>query len=126
MPLPMPGQFVWAQANVEVLENAGSINLVIERVNGNEMAVSVTYATLAGSAGSGDDFIQETGSIMFADGQNSASVNITLLDDPDIEGNEAFLVQLSSATGGASVGNPSQVQVLIRDDEDFLFADGFE
>lgn len=125
--LPTPGQLVWSVSTTEVFENAGSVSLTVNRINGSDTAATVTYATVADTASSGSDFIAENGSIVFNDGQITRNIIITLQDDPDVEGNEVFFVDLTGVPSGtAGIGNPSRVQVLLRDDEDFLFADGFE
>ena len=123
----MPGQFVWSVSNIEILETASNFSLTVNRINGSDTAATVAYTTVADSASSGSDFITQSGSIVFNDGQTTSSITISLQDDPDIEGNEEFFVDLTSVVSGtASVGNPSRVRVLLRDDEDFIFADGFE
>ena len=127
VPLPMPGQFVWSVSMVEVFETSSSFGLTINRINGSETAATVAYTTVADSATSGSDFIAQSGSIVFNDGQTTSNITITVQDDPDVEGNEVFFVDLTGVVSGtAGIGTPNRVQVLLRDDEDFIFADGFE
>lgn len=122
---PIAGDFRWAAAGIEVLEGQGMFQLTIERVNFTEGPVTVNWSTADGSATSGIDFVGASDSIDFADGETSETIQVTLLDDAVVDGDKIFFVDLTSATSG-SIVSPSRVEALIRDDEDFLFADGFE
>ncbi|MBY6203510.1 Calx-beta domain-containing protein [Halomonas denitrificans] len=123
---PIPGDLRWSRADIDVLEGQGSVNLIIDRVGPNEGPVSVSWTTVDGTATSGIDFGGASGSAAFSDGQASGTVPITLFDDGVVDGDKVFFVDLVQASNGAQVINPSRVTVRIRDDEDFLFADGFE
>jgi hypothetical protein len=92
----------------------------------NEGPVSVSWSTADGSAASGVDFSGASGSVGFSDGQTTAEVSLTLFDNESVDGDKAFFVDLISATNGGNVVSPSRVRILVRDDEGFLFADGFE
>ena len=124
---PIPGQLQWTATPAEAFEDAGSVVLTIERVNGDEGSSTVQWSTVDDSATSGADFLGASGSRSFSDGETTETVTITLLDDGAIEGTEQFFVDLTGiSSGNATIGAPSRVTVLIRDDEDFVFADGFE
>jgi ribosomal protein L35AE/L33A len=114
---PQPGQFQFSNATYSVNENGGSITITVNRVNGNNGAVSVNYATANGSATAGSDYTAASGTLNFADGQTSATFTVTILDDTIFEGNETFTVALSSPTGGATLGSPSLATVTIVDNE---------
>ncbi|MBY6203514.1 Calx-beta domain-containing protein [Halomonas denitrificans] len=123
---PIPGDLRWSRADIDVLEGQGSVDLVIDRVGPNEGPVSVSWTTVDGTATSGIDFGGASGSAAFSDGQASGTVPITLFDDGVVDGDKTFFVDLVQASNGAQVIHPSRITVRIRDDEDFLFADGFE
>lgn len=61
--------------------------------------LSVDFATSAGSALAGDDFLTAIGTLNFAAGETQKSVNVTVIGDTIDESNETFSVQLSSAVG---------------------------
>lgn len=123
---PIAGGFRWQDASVEALEGAGSVQLTIERFGFDEGAVSVSWSTADGTATSGVDFGGSSGTVGFADGQTTANVSVTLFDDGNVDGDKTFDVDLDGATNGGNIVSPSRVSVLIRDDDDFLFSDGFE
>lgn len=123
---PIAGDFRWTTPQVEVLESAGSVSLDIERLGFSEGPVTVNFATANGTALGGVDYGSTSGGIAFSDGQLSNSTSITLFDNGSIDGDKTFFVDLTAATGNAVPISPTRVTVLIRDDEDFIFADGLE
>lgn len=123
---PIAGDFRWSTEQIEVLESQGNMSLLIERVGLAEGPVTVNWTTADGTAVAGVDFDGSTGGAAFSDGELMASVLLTLFDNAVVDGDKTFFVDLDSATSGAGLVNPTRVRVLIRDDEDFLFADGFE
>src|SRR5205823_108376 len=58
------------------------------------------------------------GTLSFADGETSKNISVPILDDSIYEGNEAFTVVLSNATGGTSISqNAGSTTVTIVDNE---------
>lgn len=123
---PIAGDFRWDRSQVEVLESAGSVSLTIERIGFAEGPVRVNFSTANGSAVGGVDYNSTSSNVVFSDSQLSASTSITVLDDAAVDGDKTFFVDLTSANNNAVLVNPTRITVLIRDDEDFIFADGFE
>ncbi|MBY6204238.1 Calx-beta domain-containing protein [Halomonas denitrificans] len=121
-----PGTIRWVESEVSVLEDAGSISLDVERVGGSDGAVDVDWASSSGTATEGVDYNAGSGTLNFADGDTSFGVVVVPIDDALLEGDETFTVALSNPTNGAALGSPSVITVTIIDDEDFIFADGFE
>lgn len=122
----LPGTVRWAQSEVSVFEDAGTISLSVERVGGAEGSIDVQWAASDGTAQDGIDFLGGSGTLSLADGATGGGVVVTLVDDALTEGDETFTVSITGVSNGTTVGSPSTVTVLIVDDEDFLFADGFE
>ncbi len=66
-------------------------------------AGAVSYTTVDGTAKSGatrPDYISKTGSVLFADGQDTQTVTVTLVNDLNFEADETFKLQLTGATNG--------------------------
>jgi len=113
-----PGSLQFTVAAVSVQENAGSITLTVNRVNGSNSAVRVQFATANGTASSGSDFTAVSGALTWADGDTSAkTISIPILNDVAFENNETFSVTLSNPTGGATLGSPVTTTVTILDDD---------
>ena len=62
--------------------------------------VSVAYATSSSTAASGTDFTATTGTLEFAAGVQSLTVNVPVIDDDVFEGDETLNLTLSSPSTG--------------------------
>ena len=61
--------------------------------------VTVDYATRDGSARAGEDYAAASGTLTFAAGESSKTVEVEVLDDAHDEGEETFVLALSNASG---------------------------
>jgi len=77
--------------------------------------VTVQYATIAGSATEGTDFVAKSGTVTINAGQSAATVSIDVLGDLLAENDETFLVRLSNATGAAIVDADGQGTIIDTD-----------
>ena len=77
--------------------------------------VTVNYA-ITGTATSGSDYTTATGNVTFAPGQTSKTLNLTVLNDTEIESNETMIVTLSGPTG-ATLGSPSVFTYTLIDND---------
>lgn len=104
----------FAQAATSVAEEAGTVNLLVNRSAGDG-AVSVNFATTAGSATAGSDFTTTNGTLNWAAGDLAAkTVTVPILNDAAPEPTESFTVALSTPTG-ATLGATSVATVSITD-----------
>src|SRR6185503_10507593 len=72
--------------------------------SGNTVTVDYTTADVTASAGS--DYVATSGQLNFAPGETSKTINVTINGDTLVEPDETFRVNLSNATGGASIAPP--------------------
>jgi uncharacterized delta-60 repeat protein/uncharacterized repeat protein (TIGR01451 family) len=77
--------------------------------------VTVDYATVAGSAAAGSDFVSATGTATIPAGQTSTTVSVTVLGDTAVEADETYRVILSNATN-AQVGDGEGNGTILNDD----------
>ncbi len=77
--------------------------------------VGVAYATADGSAKAGSDYTATSGTVTFANGESSKTVNVTVSGDTVHEGNETFFVDISSASG-ATIADGQAVGTILDDD----------
>ncbi|WP_323002844.1 retention module-containing protein [Denitromonas sp.] len=100
----------------EVNEGAGTITYTLNLSNPSTNAVSVTVDTADAGATAGSDYSPIASQVVtFAPGATSATVTVNIVNDSVFEGAEAYQVNLSAPTGGASIGTGS-VTTTIRDD----------
>ena len=85
-------------------ETIGSATVRVERSHGEDGAISVSYSTVGISATAGSDFTAVSGTLSWADGDESdRTVAVPIADDGEAEGNETFRFVLSNPTGGATL-----------------------
>lgn len=113
-----PGSLRFAGANLNVQEFGGARQIVVQRVGGDDGAVSVSFQTEDGSAVAGQDYQQVSGAINWADNDDDPKTfQVPIVDDGDDEGDENFRVRLLNPGGGATLAQPNVVTVTIRDDD---------
>jgi WD40 repeat protein len=93
--------------------------LNVIRTGGSEGEVSVQYTILDnGTAAFNFDYIGGAGQLIWADGDSSAkSIPIMLLDDQQLEDLKTIPLILTEPTGGASIGVPDRVTVVVVDND---------
>lgn len=131
------GQFNFNQQVYSPNEADGTVTLTVTRTGGTDGAVTVDYGVVAAGlnikrpnvvvasatggaaclSGSGVDYVTPSGTLNFADGDSSKTINVTICDDQLFELTENFAVTLSNATGGATIGTTSAGSVNILDDD---------
>lgn len=77
--------------------------------------VTVRYETVNGSASSESDYAATRGTLTFAPGTVSLTVNVRLRPDTTVEPDETFMLKLSNATG-ARIADDTGVATIINDD----------
>ena len=116
-PAVEPGELSFADTTVTVDESAVSVTLTVNRSGGSDGVITVAYATSDGTAVADEDYVADSGTITFADGQISQTIVIDLLGDNDDEADEQFLVTLSSPTGGAALVDGVATAFVVDDDQ---------
>ncbi|KAB2963539.1 MAG: M20/M25/M40 family metallo-hydrolase [Thermoanaerobaculia bacterium] len=123
------GFLQFASATSQHTESAGTVTLTVTRVGGGASGVTVDYAVTGGTAtGGGIDFTLAAGTLTFGTAETGRTFEVTLTDDLLPEPDETIQIQLSSATGGATLGTIQQhtLTILASDADLGIFADGFE
>ena len=78
--------------------------------------VTVAYATANGSATAGSDYTATSGTLTFAPGVTSQTVNVSVLGDTVGESNETFTVALSNPSG-ATIVRGTATGTITNDDQ---------
>jgi Ca2+/Na+ antiporter len=104
---------------VDVLENAGSVIVTIEREGGDlETSITVELRSHDISATAGKDYEAVEETVAFAKGEATKQVKIKIIDDDTWEKSENFRVELSSPSGGAKLDDRATTCVvqILNDD----------
>ena len=84
------------------------------RTSGSVGAVSVNYATADGTATAGEDYTAASGTLNWGDGETAPKTfTITIANDGTKEDNETLTLNLTNATGGATLGLQEMAVVTI-------------
>lgn len=113
-----------------VMENVGTFFVTVSREGGDlGKKCFVDYSTEDGTANSGSDYIEASGTLVFQPHERHKQFEITILDDDVFEEDEHFYVQLSnvrltdasglveSSEDVVKLVNPSMATVMILDDD---------
>jgi len=100
----------------EAREGDGAIRVFrLVRTGGSDGEVTATLQA-AGNATQNWDYRAPT-QVTLAAGQSGQDLVIEILDDAQAEGDEDVTLRLAGATGGASIGTPDEISLLIRDND---------
>ncbi len=98
----------------------GGITFTVTLSSPVDHEITVDYSTVDGTAvadgGEGGDYFTESGVITFAPGETTQSITVFLRDDRVFEDPEAFTVQLSNASPGATIADNSGTGNISDDD----------
>jgi plastocyanin len=113
------GSFRFSLPAYTIGEAGGAATIVVQRINGDDGAVSVQYSATGGTATAGQDFSAVSGTLSWAAGDNgSRSFNVPVVNDGTPEADETILLTLSNPTGGATLHSTLKTATLTIDDND--------
>ena len=112
-----PGKFQFRQSTASVREDAGFIDVTVDRVLGQKGTVKVQYLVSGITATSGVDFTSALGTLTFAENETSKTFRVIILNDSRIDPNERISLRLLNATNGSSLGTITTAVLTIIDDE---------
>jgi len=101
-----------------VNEGDGAASVTVFRAGDTSVASAVDYAATPGTASDRTDYTFARGTLLFAPGEVSKTVRIIVTDDGFEEGVESLTLALTNPMGGASLGLPSGVTLVIEDNDD--------
>lgn len=78
---------------------------------------SVSFATKNGTAAAGVRFTATTGTVTFASGELSRTIQIPLIDDARFDDPQDFRIDLTATSPGFFLGNDTYVKVTIKDND---------
>ncbi|MGB0435755.1 MAG: cellulase family glycosylhydrolase, partial [Mycobacterium sp.] len=100
-------QFDFDEGNSGVLAQ-----FVVSLAAPSDQTVTVQYATSNGTATGGSDYAATAGTLTFLPGETTKSVGVVVFGDSVMEGNESFIVTLSSPNG-ATIGDATGTGTII-------------
>ena len=101
--------------DAEVSEGGGNAVFSVIRSGQTTETVTVEYETLDGTASAGFDYVTKEGTLTFLANETSKTIEVTVLDDSDVEGEETFRVTLTNPQNATLLDDRGIAR--IRDDE---------
>jgi len=118
---PGAGNLEFSAAEYSVEESQLQIKILVKRVGGRNGAVSVLYASHDGSAGAGQDYSAVNGTLNWlSEDAETKEIIVPIIADQLGEEEENFTLNLSEATGGATLGAiaTATVKIINTDNSD--------
>jgi hypothetical protein len=112
---PVPALSIADASVVEGNTGTTSAAFVVTLSAGSSQTVTVSYATANGTATAPSDFTAATGTLSFAPGVTSQTINVTVTGDTTVEPDETFTVTLSAPTG-ATIARAVAAGTITNDD----------
>ncbi len=109
--------FEFSAATASVGEGGGHVTLTVTRTGNTSVPATVDFATSDGSAKQVSDYTIALGTLQFAAGEVSKTIDIFIIDDVYVEGDETFSVNLSSPSADSVVSGVSTVTITINDND---------
>jgi uncharacterized repeat protein (TIGR03806 family) len=78
--------------------------------------VTVDFATNAGTALAGEDYLRTTGTVSFPAGVTTQTVNVPINGDTVTEPDESFTIALGNASANATIARLSATGTIVNDD----------
>ena len=108
----------FAVSQVSVRERDPAVQIDLVRFNPDQTRLVVNTEVLDITATAREDFFPPgNGFVVFGPGQRSARILIPLVQDSEVEGDEAFVVELTTDNTTEQEGVHNRVAVMIRDDD---------
>ncbi len=106
----------FVQATNTAPEDAGLVNVLVQRFNNTNITSSVHFATVDGTAVAGVNYSNTVGTLSFAPGEIVKSLTVPLMHNTNVTGDLMFNVALSSAVN-AQVITPASTTIVEQDAE---------
>jgi hypothetical protein len=98
-----------------VIEDVGLATVTVQRTGGSFGDLTVEYETINGTATAGQDYTATSGTLSFANGETSKTIQVPILDDLTTEPDETFTLSLKNAANLESISAPASMVITIQD-----------
>lgn len=114
------GKLAFSAATFAASEASGTAVITVSRTLGSNGEVTVNYATSNGTATTPAFYTATSGTLTFADGITSQTINVPIIDNAVGQADKTLNLTLTAPTGGATLGTQATTILTINnDDADF-------
>lgn len=118
---PLASAIRWGETVVSVAEDGGELELELQRSPAGAGELEVDLSVVSGEALQGEDFTEPDPVAVFEAGSDTATVTISILNNPEPELPESFGLEMNlpiSSANSLIIVPPSTLQVTIIDAQD--------
>lgn len=112
---PPPSHPSFSVSDASATEGS-SLVFTVTKTGATSSSYSVNYATANGSAASESDYTAASGTLTFAASESSKTVSVSTVNDTTVESSETVQLNLSGASGGATISDPQGIGTITDDD----------
>ena len=106
-------------ASGAVNENAGSVSVAISLSELNTSGANLTIPfSVSGTATENSDYSINETSVIIGSNEQSATLNISITDDSEVENDETIILTLGTLPSSLSAGSNSSVTITINDNDE--------
>lgn len=113
---PQPSVISFEQNNITISESSNELTVSINRDGDTQNIASVDYSTVEGTAKEASDYIVDSGTVTFNQGESSKTISISIIDDAVVESEETFSISLS-VPYQSTIGEHNKIEVSIQDQD---------
>lgn len=99
----------------------GTMVFTVTLSQASATTVTVNYTTMDGTATNPDDYMATTGTITFAPGETSKTIDVSIVGDGILEPNLQFMVKLSNPSSNAWIADSDAVGTIIDRGQVYYF-----
>jgi aryl-phospho-beta-D-glucosidase BglC (GH1 family) len=115
-PPPLPSASVGAVSVNEGNSGTTMMRFTVTLSSPATGPVTIGYTTADSTAIAGSDYAAKSGTISFAAGETTKTIDVLITGDTQVESNETLLLKLISATG-ATIATPQAIGTILNDDQ---------
>ena len=113
---PLEGCILFTNFSFSTFEGATNFEVTVRRTSATG-SVTVDFESTDGTATANSDYTPVSGTLVFNDGQDTASFEVPILQETVEEFDESINLILSNATGGAELGSQNQAVLTILEND---------
>lgn len=95
-----------------------SLTFTVTKAGSTSISYNINFATANGSATSTGDYYATSGTLTFDPPDTAKTITVNTRDNLVVESTETFFVNLSGATGGATISDSQGVGTIVDNDEE--------
>lgn len=113
---PTPSITIDDNTQAEGSSGTSNMTFLVHLSNPSASTITVAFTTAPGTATPGLDYTTTSGTLTFNPGVTTQQINVPIIGDSAMEGDETFFVNLSNASAGATIGDNQAVGTIANDD----------